>query len=385
MPMTKRTLSLCLLLAAVALLFVAAPSVRAEDRYFDTAAAEHKDVRLVVFHPTANRIKDVIALRAEKLIDIPDLTVIGVYHKKEDIDIAASKALAQGRDRDWIRFHEVRTEIPAGDVYKPNALNAEIERIFRLSDGMIFTGGPDIPPSMYGNKTSLLSVIEDPDRHVLELAALFQLLGGSQDEAFTPLLASRPGYPILAICLGAQSLNVAAGGTLVQDIWNDVYGKSNVEDILPLGLPNWHNNPYNKLYPRSGLAVNTLQPIALTAAGKFVREMGFAADTRPHVLSSHHQAMGKLGKDLTVEATSLDGKVVEALAHAKFRNVLAVQFHPESMNLWDAALPFKISPDETNPPSWRAFIESHPPSMEFHKKLWGWFAGKLRQPLATGH
>ncbi len=377
MPMTKRTLTICLLLAAIALLFVSAPPVRAEDRYFDAASPEHKDIRLVVFHPTPNRIKDVIALRAEKLIDIPDLMVIGVYHKKEDIDIAASKALAQGRDRDWIRFHEVRTEIPPGDVFKPNALSAEVERIFRLSDGMIFTGGPDIPPSMYGNKTSLLSVIEDPARHVLELAALFQLLGGSQDEGFKPLLASRPGYPILAICLGAQSLNVAAGGTLVQDIWNDVYGKSNVEDILTLGLPNWHNNPYNKLYPRSGLAVNTLQPIALAASGKFVREMGFAAGARPHVLSSHHQAMGKLGKDLTVEATSLDGKVVEALAHAKFPNVLAVQFHPESMNLWDAALPYKLSPDEANPPFWRGFIESHPPSMEFHKKLWGWFAEKL--------
>ncbi len=381
----NRRVPACLVLVAAALLLVAAPSVLAQDRYFDTAAPEHKDVRLVVFHPTPNRIKDVIALRAEKLIDIPGLTVIGVYHKKEDIDIAASKALVQGRDRDWFKFHEVQTEIPAADVFKPNALSAEVERIFRLSDGMIFTGGPDIPPQMYGTKTSLLSIIEDPARHVLELAALFELLGGSQDEAFKPLLASRPDYPILAICLGAQSLNVATGGTLIQDIWNDVYGKSNVEDILTLGLPNWHNNPNSRLYPRSGLAVNTLQPIALLASGKFVKEMGFAPGTQPHVLSSHHQAMGKLGKDLTVEATSLDGRIVEALAHAKFRNVLAVQFHPESMNLWDAALPFRLSPEETNPPSWRGFIEAHPPSLEFHRKLWGWFAGKLQQQLATRH
>jgi putative glutamine amidotransferase len=376
--MKKKLVSLSLLLAAAALLLGLVPVLRAQDRYFDTAPAEHDDVRLVVFHPTANRIKDLIALRAEKLIDIPDLTVIGVYHQKEDIDIAASKALVQGRDRDWFKFHEVRTEIPAGDVFKPNALSAEVERIFRLSDGMIFTGGPDVPPEMFGNKTSLLTVIEDPARHVFEIAALFELLGGSQDQGFKPLLASRPDYPILAICLGAQSLNVATGGTLIQDIWNDVYGKSNVEDILPLGLPNWHNNPYVKLYPRSGLAVNTLQPIALLAGGKFVREMGFAPDARPHVLSSHHQAMGKLGKDITVEATSLDGKVVEALAHAKFPNVLATQFHPESMNLWDAALPYRLSPEETDPPSWRGYLEAHPPSLEFHRKLWAWFAARLR-------
>lgn len=374
--MKKRLLSAIIILAAAALALGFPPPTASQDRFFDTAAPEHNGVRLVVFHPTANRVKDVAALRAEKLIDLADLTVIGVYRQGENFDIEAAKALVRDKHLDWFKFHEVPASLGAGEAFESGVFRPEVERILKASDGMIFTGGPDIPPARYGSPTSLLTIIEDPVRHDFELAVLYQLLGGFQDEKFVPLLASRPGYPILAICLGAQSLNVATGGTLIQDIWNEVYGKMFIEDILPLGLPNWHNNPYVKLYPTSDLPAGTLQPIAPAENSKFVRELGLAPGAQPYVLSSHHQAMARLGKNLRVEAASLDGKIVEALSHDRFPNVLAVQFHPENMNLWDASRPYLLSPQES-PQTWKGFLEAHPPSLEFHRKLWAWFTARL--------
>jgi len=373
-----KILMLVFILLAASLILHAAPPARSQERFFDTADLEHADVRLVVFNPTVNRVKDVAALRAARLIALEDLTVIGVYHKNQTEDFKEARAYVLGERLDWFKFHEVQVSIKPNELYRAHALTPEIERIFRLSDGMMFTGGPDIPPELYGKKTSLLSVIEDPERHSLELAALFQLLGGYQDNSFKPLLDSRPDYPILAICLGAQSLNVATGGTLIQDIWAEVYGQMFIEDILGLGLENWHNNPYAKLYPNLGLAVNTLQPISRAGNGRLWRELGLAPGARPYALSSHHQAMAKLGRGLLVEASSLDGKVVEALSHERYPGVLAVQFHPESHKLWDSSLPYRLSPQESSPQAWKAFLESRPPSLEFHRKLWAWFVARLR-------
>jgi len=356
----------------------ARPTTSPQERFFDTAEAEYSGVRLVVFNPTAKRIKDVVVLRAERLIDIQNLTVIGVYHKGQTEDFDEARAYVRDQRLDWFKFHEVRVPIAPDELYRANALTPEIERIFRLSNGMIFTGGPDIPPELYGNKTSLLSIIEDPERHTLELSALFQLLGGDQDPGFKPLLDSRPNYPILAICLGAQSLNVAAGGTLIQDIWAEVYGLMSVEDIIGLGLEKWHNNPYARLHPGSDLSVNTLAPIVRAGRGRLWSELGLAPDDRPFTLSSHHQAISRLGRGLVLEASSPDGKIVEALSHERFPGVLAVQFHPEAQKLWDASLPYRLSPQETSPQAWRAVLESHPASFEFHRSLWAWFSSRLK-------
>ena len=376
--MNTKTPAIAVILVITALVLAAAPAARPEVRFFDTAGLEHSDIRLVVFNPTESRIKDIVALRAEGMLPPEGLTVVGVYHKDQTEDFDKARAYVLNERLDWFKFHEVQVSVPKHDLFRTNAFSPEFERILRLSDGMVFTGGPDIPPQLYGNKTSLLTIIEDPVRHALELSALFHLLGGFQDPNFKPLLDSRPEYPVLAICLGAQSLNVAAGGTLIQDIWAEVYGKMFIEDILELEPERWHNNPYARLFPASDLAPNTLQPVVCTGQGRLWRELGLAPDVRPCILSSHHQAMGKLGRGLLVEALSPDGKIVEALSHERYPGVLAVQFHPESRKLWDPALPYRLSPDETSPPSWRAFLESRPPSLEFHRKLWAWFSARLR-------
>ena len=161
--------------------------------------------------------------------------------------------------------------------------------------GVIFFGGPDIPPELYGQKMGLMTEVSDPVRHYLELSFIFHLLGGYQDEKFRPLLEGRH-FAVLGICLGCQSLNVGTGGTLVQDIWSETYGKNTIEDVIALGKDNWHTNPLYRLDPSRGLFPDFLHPIKLDPKGFFCSRLGFLPNLTPTVLSAHHQQIKKPGK-----------------------------------------------------------------------------------------
>ena len=108
----------------------------------------------------------------------------------------------------------------------------------------------------------------------------------------------------------------------------------------------------------------------------FVKVMGFQPSDHPRILSSHHQAVAKIGKGLVAVASSRDGKVIEAVEHKKYPNVLGVQFHPEHPLLFDAEPQHRQKPGDA-PTSFRAILEGTPPSIEFNQKIWSWFAGKL--------
>ncbi|MFQ6038184.1 MAG: gamma-glutamyl-gamma-aminobutyrate hydrolase family protein, partial [Candidatus Aminicenantales bacterium] len=213
----------------------------------------------------------------------------------------------------------------------------------------------------------------------LDLTVVFHLLGGLQDERFPAFLEKHMGFPVLGICLGMQSLNVGTGGTLVQDIWSEVYNTPFLEDILKLPQQAWHTNPYARLYPGERLRRSHMHPIRLLPQGKFVREWGFSKADTPYVYSSHHQAAERLGKGWTLIATSMDGRVPEAFAHTQYPNVLGIQFHPEKPSLWDPEAKSRLAPDEPEPKSLRTILETTPASLAFHKKIWEWFSRALRQ------
>ena len=114
--------------------------------------------------------------------------------------------------------------------------------------------------------------------------------------------ALRADLPLLAVCRGMQLLNVGLGGDLVQQL-PDLVGSKRHQ-------------------PRPGgfgrVSVTTEEgSIARTLLGE-----------RAEVLCSHHQAIGVLGRDLTVTARSDDG-VIEAVELAGRRFVVGVQWHPE--------------------------------------------------------
>ena len=213
----------------------------------------------------------------------------------------------------------------------------------------------------------------------MELSLVFHLLGGSQDDAFKGFLETRPDFPVLGICLGEQTLNAGTGGTLFQDIQSEIYGRSFFEDVVAAGQPNWHTNPWPKLEPRDRALIGyMLHPIKISAKSKLVTELGLKPEDQPYIMSAHHQAVDKTGKGLVPTATSLDGKVIEALEHARFANVLGVQFHPEFSMLWEKEPRFKLTPTDKDLFAVRTYLESHPPSLAFNKRIWTWFFGLLK-------
>jgi putative glutamine amidotransferase len=120
-----------------------------------------------------------------------------------------------------------------------------------------------------------------------------------------------------------------------------------------------------------------LHPVRFAETSRIAAALGLKPADRPYVMSAHHQAAGRIGKGLRVAAVSLDGKVVEAVEHDAYAHVLGLQFHPEFPMLWETEARYKIAPADKDLWGCRTFLEAHPPSYEFHKKLWAWFFGLL--------
>ncbi len=345
---------------------------QAPERFLDQSRPAGDGVRLVVFNPIVYNLKGLVALREKGILAVPGLRVVGVFHARQKEDFEISRKFVADNHLDWIQFHTVVAPISEAEVYQRNACTPDIEAILKQADGVIFFGGSDIPAALFGQKTNLLSEVEDPFRNYLELSAIFQLLGGSQAPAAKGLLEARPGFPILGICLGFQSLNVGTGGSLQQDIWSGTYRKQSVEDVIALGPEQWHNNPYKRLYPMDKLMPYNFHTLLLKPKGKFTEAMGFKSTDHPRVLSSHHQSLAKLGRGWKTIATSRDGKVVEGIEHTRYPNVLGIQFHTEHPMLWDTEPRFRQKPGDPLT-SYNAILAGTPTSLEFNKGIWTWF------------
>jgi putative glutamine amidotransferase len=348
-----------------------------QERYFDSEEQNSEQIRLTIFYPSMGSIRALMELRNIGFIPIENLLVVGVYHEKEMTDYQGSIDWVAENNITWLKFHCLSEELKKDAIFQKNQLSPEFENIFNKSDGIIFFGGADIPPYIYNEKSDLLTDIETPYRSFLETSFIFHLLGGNQDKDFVPLLESDLDIPILGICLGCQSLNVGTGGTLIQDIWLKKYGKKTLEDVISLGKDRWHTNPYQRLFPEENLIPYNMHPIKLNEKTKFISGLGFSKNDIPFVVSAHHQMPGKLGKGMKVIATSLDGKVVEAIEHEKYPNVLGVQFHPEFLILYDRTKTYRFAPGDKTEISLLEILEKNPPSYDFHRQIWKWFSEKL--------
>ena len=156
----------------------------------------------------------------------------------------------------------------------------------RPCDGLLLPGGGDIAPARYGQ--------EDRGSGPPDLV---------RDQAELDLIARflQAGKPMLGICRGMQALNVALGGTLIQD--------------LPTA-------PDHKASEETG---DSVHPVT-AAPGSFLHKLYGA---RFSVNSAHHQAADCLGEGLLPAAQAPDG-VLEAMECLE-RKILATQFHPERM------------------------------------------------------
>ncbi|MBN1222782.1 MAG: gamma-glutamyl-gamma-aminobutyrate hydrolase family protein [Candidatus Aminicenantes bacterium] len=353
-------------------------SAQVDDRFFDSTEIDQEKIILPIFYSHPGSWQALLGL--DNILDVIDfkrMTVVYIYHEKEIFDCRKAMQYVTDKKIEWLKFHEIRTPLDRKSLFQNKALHDEFDKIFKRSDGVIFFGGYDIPAYVYEEKTSLLSDIIYPYRHFIEISAVFYLLGGSQDKDFNGFLESKPGFPILGICLGCQTLNVGTGGSMIQDIWADVYRKMFFEDVMEIPRENLHRNPLAALHPEDRYPLYTLHPIKLQADGKFCKEMGFGREDRPLVLSGHHQALGKMGKGLRVIASSLDGKIVEAIEHEKYPNVLGIQFHPDAAFLWDPEAQIQFFPGEKRG-SLVSRLKAKAPSYEFNRKIWSWFDEKLK-------
>jgi putative glutamine amidotransferase len=166
-------------------------------------------------------------------------------------------------------------------------------------DGLMLTGGNDVAPSRYGEAPHATVDEAEPGRDEFEIA----LIGAARGR----------NLPILAICRGVQVLNVACGGTLVQDIPSQIAG------ALTHSLPSPQHQPF-------ALAHEVwVDKDSLLA--KLMRER--LVDEALEVNSRHHQAVKDVAGGFVASATAPDG-VIEAIEDPKARFCLGVQWHPEN-------------------------------------------------------
>jgi putative glutamine amidotransferase len=161
---------------------------------------------------------------------------------------------------------------------------------------MCLPGGPDVEPTLYGEETRADCAVEVDS----ELDCAEMLLARWALEA---------DKPVLAICRGAQVLNVALGGTLWQDVGTQGATEHN------------HSQDGSRQELTHNIDVTPDSRLHAIAGAKLV-----------DVNSMHHQALRDLGRDLVVTARAHDG-LVEAVEHPGRRFVVGLQCHPEELYL----------------------------------------------------
>ena len=339
------------------------------------------EIVIAMCRPQVSQIKNIEQMFEKDIIPLRKIKLIGVYHENEATDYAPSYTYVKENDLSWVSFTVIKGPVPStiDELFKENLWTSQFKAIFDASSGIIFTGGMDIPPALFGEKQLLLTEATTPIRTYYELSFLFHLLGGSRNPGFVPFLDSRPDYVVLGICLGCQTMNVACGGTLYQDIPTQVFGFNTVEEVLNAGQEKIHSSRYiSALYPLESNLPPAFHRIKFKEDSIFVKLMKMNKTDTPFILTSHHQGINRLGKDLKVVATSLDGKIIEAIEHSKYKNVLGIQFHPEPFSLYMKGKYYKKAPGQPQDFNLRYFLEDNPPSMEFHKKIWLWFSQVLK-------
>jgi putative glutamine amidotransferase len=198
-------------------------------------------------------------------------------------------------------------------VLIPSSLQEETLRaIYERLDAVLLPGGGDVNPSQYKSEVNaeLHSVSDERDAMELSMAKW----------------ALADDLPVLGICRGIQLLNVAMGGSLVQDI------PSKLHSDLRHDLEG--DEPRNTF----------LHEVELKADSRLATILG---DTQFKVNSIHHQALRDVAPNAKVVGTAPDG-IVEAIEVPDKHFVMAVQWHPEDL----------LDDDERMEKLFKAFVEA---------------------------
>jgi putative glutamine amidotransferase len=333
---------------------------------------------IVIMHPTTANINTWQYLVSEGILPVdPGMPVVGVYSNHASYDYTQAAEFIKTVGKSHIRLVGIEQELSPADLFRENAATPAFRKIFERARAVIFFGGPDIPPAVYGRDMNLLTVVTDPHRHYLELSFLFHLTGGYQDDGFAPFMDEKPGLPVLGICLGMQTMNVAAGGTLIQDIPTEIYGKTTVEQVLDMDQDQLHRNYYSAYRTSPGVAARAFHRIRIQEGSHMHSIAG--TNISPYILSSHHQALDDIGNGYRVTAWCMDGRVAEAIEHETYPNVIGIQFHPEVSSLFIKKSKIQFSPVTE---ATHSFIDLYPEELgeNFHREFWRYFGGLIFNP-----
>ena len=325
-----------------------------------------KKTYVLLAHPTVSNIETINTLLANRILQLPEVEFVGVYSVAENYDYSKSIELIKKPEMNRFHLQKLDGVMSLTQIYGQNEWTSTFKNLFVHSVGIFFFGGPDIQPEIYKQK-NLYSVVTDPNRHLFELSFLFHLLGGYQNEEFVPFLNEKPEYFVTGFCLGLQSINVATGGTLTQDIPAQTYKKMNAEETLKLKNDQLHRNYWQEITKDTLLMDNSFHQIEFTANPFFLERVNADKNLKPLVLSAHHQSIDDLGKNIIVTATSMDQQVIEGIQHRLYENVFAVQFHPEVPALYKEGKKMKFAPTDS-PKSYYEILS--PEDREFHLKYW---------------
>jgi putative glutamine amidotransferase len=323
---------------------------------------------VLLANPTANNLEIIRFLTSNGIFDVDRGTTrfIGIYHKDQAYDFSQSEAYIREHPGAGFSLVEVTGDLPEAQLFGENGCTAEFRRLFEGSSGVLFFGGPDIQPSIY-KEENLGSVVTDPGRHAFEVSFLFHLLGGSPNPGFIPFLEEKRDYLVTGFCLGMQTMNVATGGTLFQDIPTQVYAKNGPQETLETDRENLHRNYWQEISDEKGLMGINFHTIRFTSHPFFTKKVKIPRHARPMVYSSHHQSPKDIGTGFEVTALSPDGKIIEGLSHRKYPHVFGVQFHPEVPALYEDREMWKFAPDD-EPLTYHQIIGKA--NVRFHKKYW---------------
>ncbi|HPT30905.1 MAG TPA: gamma-glutamyl-gamma-aminobutyrate hydrolase family protein [Prolixibacteraceae bacterium] len=332
---------------------------------------------ILLANPTVGNIETIRFLVKNSIFKVKgDNTIFwGFYHKNQAYDFTRSKKHIEEQHLNQFRLYELTGDLPDGEVFRENSCSSAFLELFRISAGVIFFGGPDIQPDLYGEENTH-SIVTDPARHAMETSFLFHLLGSTRNPSFVPFLKEKPEYLVTGFCLGLQTMNVATGGTLVQDIPFQLYGKNTPQEIVTIDRNNLHRNYWQEFNNDTLLMGINLHTIDFTDHPFFSQRVKVSKMLQPRVYSSHHQSIENLGQGFAVTALSPDGKIIEGIAHREYPHVFAVQFHPEVPALYRNREAWKFEPTDT-PGTYHRLIG--PESVRFHKKYWKQIAEGLRK------
>jgi putative glutamine amidotransferase len=191
---------------------------------------------------------------------------------------------------EYVRAVEAAGGLPV--VLVPGRPEDVAELVGRIQ-GLVLTGGADVDPTLYGESAheTVTDVTLERDRFELALARE----------------ALRRDLPTLAICRGQQVLNVALGGTLIQDIPSSVSGAAD-------------HDPERERWELA-------HEVRILRGSKLRQVLG---EDKVAVNSFHHQAVKDLGEGLVASAWSVSDGVIEGIEAPSRRFVVGVQWHPES-------------------------------------------------------